>query len=138
MKTLTEDYVSYEIAVLLKKKGFNGECSGYYEVPTKLYSQKDVSKQLNVIPRNWNEYNKECVVCEYVSISTYQMAMKWLREVHNIHIKISLDSFDGIHPIYEALYDDVTNIRIDNFIDYGDTYEEACEVAIKYCLLNLI
>ena len=75
-KQITEDYCSYETSKLLKEKGFDGECQGYYEVPTKLSSRKDIRKRLNVLPKNWNEYNKECVVCEYISISTHQMARK--------------------------------------------------------------
>ena len=47
---ITEDYVSYEIAKLLKEKGFDRECQGYYEVPTKLSSQKDMKYRLDLTP----------------------------------------------------------------------------------------
>lgn len=158
MKQITEDYVSFEIAKLLKEKGFDGECHGYYEVPTKLSSHKNVSKQLNTLPKNWNEYNKECVVCEYISISTHQMALKWLREVHNIVIEISIEDYMtsengelqvwysytiwtfirhlGETGLTDARYDDRAfwqeNVKV------GQSYEEAVEAALKYTLENLI
>ena len=111
---LTEDYVSFEIAKLLKEKGFNER--------TNMPHIDDYQRLVCYIP-------------------TLQMAMKWLREVHNIDIevrtyylnylkpndtryysgKILKDSEDVIHTIYSK-----------------DTYEEVCEDAIKYCLEILI
>lgn len=124
---IEEDYVSFETAKLLKEKGFDEPCFALYNPEGELIlcGIRLSNTQVERVPGSY-------------SAPTHQMAMKLLREVHNIHIKINLDSFDGINPIYEALYDDVTNIRIDNFIDYGDTYEEACETAIKFCLEHLI
>lgn len=116
---ITEDYVSFETAKLLKEKGFDiDECEVHYD------------------PLDHTQYD-----------ITLQMAMKWLREVHNIHINLD------IHWLYFAntlgwMYI-ITKI-LENGVDYveakGDeddktfylTYEEACEAAIEYCLENLI
>ena len=73
---------------------------------------------------------------------THQRVMKWLREVHHICITIYPDKMKG----YEAvLYDTKDNVEIilQSFGVYGsrifrDSYEEAVEVALKYCLENLI
>lgn len=123
---ITEDYVSFETAKLLKEKGFDVYTYAYYEDEDNPNISLRASKAIN-----WNK-------TEFISRPTLQMVMKWLREVHHIHIEVHLDSMDGRHPIYEALYSECVTIRTDNFIDYGDTYEQACEAAIKYCLENLI
>lgn len=127
---ITEDYVSFETAKLLKEKGFDEYC-GYYSSD--------------------GEYCGYCVYNhrgeDYISAPTLQMAKKWLREVHNIHINID------IHYLHFANQNGwmyiITKI-LENGIDYIDsegdendkyfysTYEEACETAIKYCLENLI
>jgi hypothetical protein len=68
-----------------------------------------------------------------------QMAMKWLREVHNL----------SIEPYYDFVLNWVVDIKhIGKFTDIKEfeyirektykSYEDACEAAIKYCLKNLI
>jgi len=119
---ITEDYVSFEIAKLLKEKGFDEYC-GYYSSD--------------------GEYWGYCVYNhkgkDYISAPTLQMAMKWLRKVHNIHIAVIV-AYHHIPRRYEAHIMKLENI--DDFIlhqqvDFA-SYEEACEEAIKYCLENLI
>lgn len=74
---------------------------------------------------------------------TLQMTMKWLREVHNIHIELTPictgDSKDDLEWHYGWAIK--TTIFIDRWKRHNVeriSYEEACENAIKYCLENLI
>lgn len=141
-KQITEDYVSFETAKLLKEKGFDGECQGYYEVPTKLSSRKDVHKQLIVFPKNWNEYNKECVVCEYISIPTHQMALKWLREVHDLHIIVYPWQADNEEKAIHwccKVYKSFAHLGNDVYTnETPKSYEQAVEAALLYVLKKLI
>lgn len=62
---------------------------------------------------------------------TIQSAMKWLREVHKIDMWVECHNrrYKGyIH----------SEQRGDEALFYEDSYEQACEAAIKYCLENLI
>lgn len=74
---------------------------------------------------------------------TLSIAMKWLREVHGIHISITPLSFeDGIFWMYKIIKlwsdNNCSELhRSDSRVGFN-TYEEACESAIKYCLENLI
>jgi len=128
---ITEDYVNFETAKLLKEKGFDVSVSSYYDAD-------DMPPQHNEALWNWN-LNKE----NYrFSAPTLQMAMKWLREVHNYDISICLDSY--VEP-YDNEYYIVIRRRKDKYENvspceqvYFNTYEEACEAGIKYCLENLI
>lgn len=122
---ITEDYCSYEIAKLLKEKGFDGVCDY-------AYSNKG----------NWFEIDRSNFDEVYCLRPTHQMAMKWLREKHWV-ISIIPKSFyaDGrcISWTYSIWADD--NLEIDGEEEleniYG-SYEEATEAALKYSLENLI
>jgi len=77
-----------------------------------------------------------------ISAPTLQMAMKWLREVHNICITIYPDKENGYEAVLYNIKDDV-EIILQSFGIYGshifeDSYEEAVEAALKYCLDNLV
>ena len=64
------------------------------------------------------------------------MAMKWLREVHNIDICVFPYQTDYISYSYKVkIY---KNKEIYLTITDSKTYEDAVEEALKYCLENLI
>ena len=143
---ITEDYVSFETAKLLKEKGFPQEYDEYHSM---VYNEEDYE----------NEYEVQRMVLETELVKagtlssypvgvpepkcycpTLQLAMKWLREVHNLFIQIEFDP-----PIFSA---DI--FKMNEIDEYGGakhipptfvnvkSYEDACEAAIKYCLENLI
>ena len=149
MEQIAEDYVSFEVAKLLKEKGFD-------EVTFHDYDEKG---------RRWfeevsvNHNSQGGVACP-----TLQMAMKWLREVHSILVVIDYNyectSKSYCYKIYclgkngkpknfpveGVAYDDEGNANRD-IIYYRDfqlsdsdytTYEEAIDGALYYCLEYLI
>lgn len=126
---ITEDYVSFEIAKLLKKKGFRCTTLHYY-----------YDKDGDLLFSAWNIGASKN---EFVA-PTLQMAMKWLREVHNYYIQVMLDSWAcGRHIGYYVVIqktDSDFEMMLQDAVDevFYQTYEEACEEAIKYCLEYLI
>jgi len=136
---ITEDYVSFETAKLLKEKGFEGKMHTFYtEKGTEMESAYVVPSAFFPIYR-----------------PTLQIAMKWLREVHNIHIEIeaikpygrdvllrSAVPLNGVKYHASIVHIDKWNEDLNEFqwkgIPSSDSYEQACEKAIKYCLENLI
>lgn len=130
---ITEDYVSFETAKLLKEKGFNEICEMFYCKPHEGY--------LRNLKRNewWNSNLREDMTC---TCPTLQMTMKWLREVHGLFIFISpwimlensIQYYFEIREIkthdFKTLYD-YTSKELNSF-------EKVIEEAIKYCLENLI
>lgn len=126
---ITEDYVSFEVAKLLKEKGFDEECRAFY------VKSKECGIELFPSDRNHN-YNDDVYPC--TSAPTLWVAMKWLREEKGIPIEI-LWHYDADSDIEEWYFIHHAELRIlPNDIEYYETYEEACESAIKYCLKNLI
>lgn len=127
MGTITEDYVSFETAKLLKEKRFNEWCNSYF-----------ISDNEIALISNRRDFNNHGV---YLSAPTQQMTMKWLREVHNIFIVIEPHMYDYINEknsSYVASLWQGDNYY-ENIIskDYP-TYEETVEAAIQYSLKNLI
>ena len=120
--TITEDYVSFEVAKLLKEKGFDQNCATYY-----LDGQVWRHYHCEVIPKGKQIY----------AAPTQAMAMKWLREVHNLHIDIDPSEGDW-NPTVLELENWSCVVKFGDEIPIQDSYEEACEAAIKYCLENLI
>ena len=126
MATIEEDYVSFETAKLLKEKGFDADINLWYDKDGNIF---DCYKY--EISRNWRvKAQQEVYFCP-----TLQMAMKWLRKVYNFHI--------WIEPNHdkEGLYN--AHVKVgwwsNNWGGVGyNTYEQACEAAIKYCLEHLI
>lgn len=148
---IKEDYVSFETAKLLKEKGFPQKYNVYHAM---VYNEEDYEDEYEV-PRMVTETRliKAGTLSSYpVGVPepkcyspTIQMAMKWLREVHNIHADIIIEGngsclkyYSNIRPfkiIYATrLGDSIDTIEVGKY----NTYKEACEAAIKYCLINLI
>ena len=116
---ITEDYVSFETAKLLKEKGFDGKsCVLYYNEFGEIMPIKHISS--------------------YIECPTQQMARKWLRRTHNVNIDIvpiwNQKRFE--YQVFVVTPENAKHCYVDDKLYLG--YEEACETAIKYCLENLI
>ena len=138
---VTEDYISFEIATLLKKKEFDEKCQ-------KVYMHNGQLLWAQIFMEGESFVNNECIdlVAKYNNWTegdyaflcpTLQMAMKWLREVHNIVIVATPSIFWGKYNIIMYRKGNDYPIGFD-----GDSlfpsYEQACEAAIKYCLEHLV
>ncbi len=125
---ITEDYVSFETAKLLKEKGFDVKCLTYF------ISDNEIA---TILTRR--DFNNNGI---YLSAPTIQMAMKWLREEKKLSIIIDI-CFDDDRDRQPGYFFDIWRLTppyesLETPHPVFDTYEEACEAAIKFCLENLI
>ena len=126
---ITEDFCSFEVAKLLEEKGFKEPVTGL----NKLLFKEGENPVLRI---------------------THQKAMKWLREVHQLHISVD------VCPIYGKVKDEkgrnTCGLLYWNYMASGEwvnekynpnqkafvvsakSYEEAVEAACIYALKNLI
>lgn len=131
MATITEDYISFEVAKLLKAKGFDDECDSYYDefglvCPT-------------IEPKFAN--------LEHYKRYTINVARKYLRLEHGIHIEphiVRTKYSYGYMPNYIDLKELKQHFPFEEF-DFSNadkyaciTFDKACDVTIKHCLENLI
>lgn len=136
---LEEALCSFEVAKLLKERGFNIPTLAFYwsEKSNMYQSRKDEV----IIPinqkDNWNEVPDVMYSCP-----THQMAMAWLREVHKVFIVIDAyhaDHWEGYIDGFEiSIYSHASTIIVPNEIAHHTDYTEAVEAALKYSLENLI
>lgn len=126
---ITEDYVSLETALLLKKAGFNVPVRTFYNPK---YKGKKVSDGTALINYNADPEDNS-ILC---SAPTVQMARKWLREVHGLFINLFIYEYGEGKVAFEIeKIPSAETVKED--YEYA-TYEEAAEAAIKYCLTNII
>lgn len=74
-----EDYVSLEVAKLLKEKGFDEPCDWIYDTKEQCFKN---SKEVNFDVTFTNSILRDNVYC----VPTLYEAQKWLREKHNIDV----------------------------------------------------
>jgi len=128
---ITEDYCSFEVAKLLKEKGFDK--FNTYGWDEQLFDKDH--------PRNFSIGfdNKE----HWISCPSQSMAMKWLREVYGLHISLEpCYDYDSMHVVFLAFVQNVADVHEffdgrKNVASYPNA-EKSYELAIKYCLENLI
>lgn len=127
---ITEDYCSYEIAKLLKEKGFDDPCLSYF------WSEGIDTSYTDIPFTQKNMYEGQ------ILRPTHQMAMKWLREVHKVVIVIDAyhaDHWEGYIDCFEInIYSHASTMIVPNEIAHHTDYEDAVEAALKYVLENLI
>ena len=144
---ITEDYVSFEVAKLLKEKGFLKDVDLRMTQNLSFYDNIGLHHNLN----KWYDSLIQDKI-DFVVAPTHQMAMKWLREMHKIQICVEQNPYDAWHywgfsmsyidekinelPNPTQAFIHICPTKIPN--NCYKTYEEAVEVALKYCLENLI
>lgn len=133
---IKEAYVSFEVAKLLKEKGFPQDpdiCNTAYT-----WKGKMSNNAKSFMPNIYSIIPSRC----YFIAPTLQMAIQWLRRVKNIYVQVDLDSWAlGTHSGYYIVIQS-TNSGFEEISPceqvFFDEPEEAVEAAIKYCLENLI
>ena len=127
---IQEAYCSFEIAKLLKEKGFDEYCYMHYE--------EDGSQYISDCEVNNSQFDEEHGNC--ISAPTHQMTCAWLRINHQIFIRPNI--IFAARPIkyYCEIfcYGDNLNTQQDVTTESFEIPEEAVEAALKYVLENLI
>ena len=132
---ITEDYVSFETAKLLKEKGFNVETEHEMWYVVKQFSTgchwNSCTYKVGDITR---EYDEKCCI----AMPTLQMAIKWLRETYNIHIVLSPNKKMNNQYCSIIFVDKEGELHPQPTDFFHGSYEEAADNAIKYSLENSI
>ena len=143
---ITEDYISFEIAKLLKEKGFNEPCNAVYRKTlkdNKFIDEPDfhITTFIKSNSELLESGFKDIVFCSAPSLA---LVMKWLREVYNLFVSINIIPHTTVTMeqkyFFFVIFKDRRryNFPLDYTTEFYQTPEEACEAAIKYCLEKLI
>lgn len=127
-----EAYCSYEVAKLLKEKGFDGdggdcECHMFYSSYSKM-----------IMPIT--EIGLVSDFDEVYYAPTHQMAMAYLRKEKGLFIAINCDDLDYNWQVLDVLQRDENADPTVKSESYGGYryFEDAVEAALLYVLQNLI
>ena len=124
-----EDFVPLEVAKLLKEKGFNEYCGAYYHLNWDDMTEEEcfeIASDHDFKNGN-NEYR--------VGAPTLYEAQKWLREEHNIHIRIDCwGENDWCYILYEFTKGSVHKVVNYSYQCYYNSYEDALKDGILEAL----
>lgn len=123
-----EDYVSLEVANLLKEKGFNEYCGAYYHL-----NWEDMTEEERFEAAPSHDFrNKDNGY--RVGAPTLYEAQKWIREKHDIHIVIS-SHYSHMYEVIEYEYMIATYF---DFLEKPFKWRKSKEYYEKYeqCLNN--
>lgn len=122
---ITEQYVTFETAKMLKKAGF--------DIPCERLFLKDGCPGITAEKENHND-----VTCNAYSRPTQQLAARWLREVHDITVDVFFNPPKEEKPWNFFVGNIEDMFWAGDFIPsdkrYG-TYEEALEEGLRKALL---
>lgn len=114
---MKNQFISYEIALALKEKGFDEPCFGYH-----FAYLKDGDVELKIEPNErTNAYFIKADAQQCCLAPTYQQVVDWFRRKHRYHINVTFEEFEGnkLEGI-NSVYFDIEIYRMDG----GDVYKE--------------
>lgn len=125
---ITEQYVSFETAKMLKEVGFREPCISHYSNSGEVWQSS--------FPVDYND-DKSCRAC---SRPTQALAARWLREVHKIHVYAIQTNLPYTEPqttkwewgyVIDNIDDPNSNVATCEM--YFASYEAAFEAGIAKC-----
>lgn len=129
---ITESYVSFETAKLLKEAGFNCRVKRYFRKPGFSSEPKEMSL-LNAMNINMEPGSYSC--------PTQELAARWLREVHGVVVDVTFcpPAQDKNWRYFIGKIEDmVWEGDYDSSNERYATYEEAMEDALRQALRRII
>lgn len=128
----TEDFVTYEQALALKKLGFVEKCLYYYNANAQIVAnERDYQEEVSVKDL-YTSYNGEYTSYNRVDAPTLAQAQKWLRKEKDIIVLATCDlDYKNGHSWYWLI--DV-NFEVEDPNRSHNSYEEALSAGIDKCL----
>lgn len=157
-----EDFVTFEIAKILKEKGFKEKCLFAYN-DNQVINPKVVEEYGDLTDDGYYELTEDCggklkfdevyiyeqqiilqdkiiIKRNFIDAPTISQVMKWLREEKELHIEIYMYHNCYLWEIYNTkIYDVDFTQKSEKYseIEY-ESYEQAALAGIEYVLDNLI
>ena len=131
-----EDFVSYDIAVKLKEKGFKEECIAYYTTDMNFFYNTTLNSYVVTGFKSFNS-NPNSICWKRIDVPTISQVLKWLRENKKLHVSIMTFMFRA-GWCYEVVRLGENPKLVAAHRNSYNTYEKAAIAGVNYCLENLI
>lgn len=123
---ITEQYVTFDTAKMLKKAGFDCRVNRYFQIP---YFSGEAKEKSMLTAINNNRYPRN------YSRPTQAVAARWLREVYHYAVCIWFTKdHEKWFYAYRTVFDTDYNISEYKY----DSYEAALEAGLQECLKLII
>ena len=163
---IKERYCSYEVARLLKEKGFREWCRYCYGTAVR-HNGADIDEDEEfelksegkaneieyikggILHNLYYDNNDKSFGKDVCAAPTHQMACDWLQETHNLFLKVGfgndlkgeflymVDIYDMSDSTVYIRYEPI--VRADDYLENNPkTVGDAIEAALKYALKNLV
>ena len=142
---MSEDFVTYELAVKLKEKGFKEQCIAYYwekineHTPSFVVEDNMPEDGLSILDLLSNHNQAEW--SPFIDAPTISQVLKWLRKDKKVFIEKSITT-SGYYPTVYSNIDLTFENKTTYYQEYvGATYKDynKCVLeAIEYVIDNLI
>lgn len=134
-----EDFVTFELVIKLKEKGFREDCIAYYHTDGELLYNRDQYRggDYKSLLRSYNSLPKNPIGCEQIDAPTIYQVLKWLRKEKKVHIGFGYSPHKKWRYVVMYLDDRFYNkptLAVDGFLEI----EQAALDGIEYVLDNLI
>ena len=141
---MEDQIVSFETAMLLKEKGFNEPCCRFYE-DGKLNEIRPYAEYETLFVSN--DFPNKRLYCDGMQCTapTQSLAQRWLREAHHITFNANPHSNNGeiVYVVTIKVISNKKHVDFNVMMDTSnratmfDTYEDAIEEGLKYCLKSI-
>ena len=124
---MEETLISFDTAVLAKKKGFKESCKHCYREDGFLYSPRISGSEI---------MHSNILDGDNCSAPTQGLLQKWLREVHNMYVT-AMPSYGDNGKNKKCFFEIFKERRLKQYGDiysYFPTYEETLEVGLQEAL----
>ena len=136
---MKRDFVSNEVAKLLKAKGFNEPCVMVYSTQGDLYECFELFGQM--YGRMTNAVVVELVGkhnVQPVTAPTISSAVRWLAEEHNIHLDTAMVVSVDDKVMYDYTIHDGKQMIENRLTELFETREAAYDFALQHILKDLL
>ena len=127
---MKKQFATYEIAIELKKLGFDEPCLGYFNIEYNSFNGEHKGKLILGEKPEYLTCQKKMhyIFGQQICLAPlWQQVEEWFRESHNIHISIMFSSYENKYHIFMG----IGEIKSGHAVTEGEpTYEKAREAAI--------
>ena len=133
-----KEFVTFEQAVLLKKLGFDKDCTYSYDVEYKhlvshIYSAYE-DEEIDVELLEWSDNTFRNGIGKFIDAPTMSQVQSWLRNEKNYSVEPQSESID--RWTYRII-NFITDKNISETNDVYESYEDALSNGITECLKYL-
>lgn len=130
-----DDFVTYDIAVKLKEKGFDWTCMAHFN--NIIYNEPTLNYNVTVDDIRGSNFKSLNKLDSFIDAPTISQVLKWLREEKGLHIEIRYTFSEETLWDFEVLRIGSYKGWLNNRLPLN-SYEQAALAGIDYVLNNLM